>query len=150
MRIFVGLTAVLLGACSSGIPGTSAREHQFKIAESGGPYVSNETKFESLGTKTLERGQKYRITEAGGRSSAPYFLVADITQYVGGRKGDVANGAMLFVEDGSAEYDCEKWLSDRRISETEEDTPVVSCNFKFIGVLPIPETATVQKDQSAN
>ena len=55
---------------------------------------------------------------------------------------------MIYVEDGAAEYDCSKWMMDRKLSESDEDTPVVSCNFKFLGVLPIPELATVQKEQS--
>jgi hypothetical protein len=148
MRIYVGLAAALLSACSNVFPGNSAREHHFKIAESGGAYVSDISRYESLNQKSLKRSQKYRITEEGERSDKPFYLVANITQFVGGKKGDATQGTLLYVEDGSAEYDCSKWLMDRKLSESDEDTPVVSCNFKFVGVMPIPETATVKKEQS--
>ncbi len=148
MRIYILCAAMALASCSNNFMTTAPKEHHFKIGESGGAYVSDISRYESLGQKSLKRGQKYRISEIGERRDAPYFLIANITQYVGGKKGDVSEGHMIYVEDGSAEYDCSKWMMDRKLSESDEDTPVVSCNFKFLGVLPITETATVQKDQS--
>jgi hypothetical protein len=147
MRTCIGLAVACLSACSNGLPNIASKEHHFKISESGSAYISDVNRYESLGQKSLTRGQIYRISELGDRTTAPFFLVANITQYVGGKKGDVKQGAMLYVEDGTSEYDCSKFMTDRKLSESDEDTPVVSCNFKLIGVLPVPETATVQKDQ---
>lgn len=149
MRSFIGLVAVSVGACTNGLTGP-AKEHHFKISESGSAYVSDVARYETLAQKSLKRGQKYRITEMGDRASAPYFVVLDITQFVGGKKGDVSEGSLIYVKDGSAEYDCSKWMTDRKISESDEDTPVVSCNFKLVGVLPVPEGATLQKEQSSS
>jgi hypothetical protein len=148
MRSLTVLGVALLCACSKVIPYTSPIEHHFKISESGGPYSGDVIKTEILGTKALTRGQKYRISELGERTGTPYFLVANISQYVGGKKGDVRQGAMLYVEDGTSEYDCSKFMTDRKLAESDEDAPVVSCNFKIVGVLPIPEGATIQKDQA--
>ena len=144
MRLRVILSLCLLSSCSTG--NGDGKERHLKIAEEGGPYISNVTKYETLGEKSLTRGQKYRIMDTSSDHS-PFFLVADVTQFVGGKKGDVSEGTPIYVEDGLAEYDCHKWLDDRKISENDEDTPVVSCNFKFVGSVPITQGAVVEKSE---
>jgi hypothetical protein len=124
----------------------SGKERHLKIAEEGGPYISDVVRYESLGTKSLKRGQKYRIADQGSDRS-PFYLVADITQFVAGKKGTVSQGTLIYVEDGLAEYDCGEWMSDRKLSESDEDTPVVSCNFKFLGTLPVIQGAVVEKSE---
>jgi hypothetical protein len=144
MRSTMLMTLCILSACSIRQP-TSDQRH-LKIAEQGGPYIADVTRYESLGQKSLNRGQKYRISNTS-EDRSPFYLVADVTQIVGGKKGDVSQGALIYIEDGVADYDCHKWLTDRKLSEADEDTPVISCNFKFVGTIPVEQGAVVEKSE---
>jgi hypothetical protein len=144
MRFDAVAFVFLLGACSGGSGVEADKERHLKIAEAGGPYISDVVRYESIGQKSLKRGQKYRITDQG-RDHSPFYLIADITQFVGGKKGNVFQGTLIYVEDGLAEYDCNEFMSDRKLSESDEDTPVVSCNFKFLGTMPVIQGAVVEK-----
>jgi hypothetical protein len=136
--------AFFLAACSSEIGISAPKEQHLKIAEVGGPYISDVVRYESLGQKSLRRGQKYRIAEEGNDHST-FYLIADVTQFVGGKKGTVTPGNLIYIEDGLGDYDCNEFMPDRKLSESDDDTPVVSCNFKFLGTIPVVKGTVVEK-----
>jgi hypothetical protein len=141
----VALAGVMLSlsACDN-MPGTKTPPAQYKITEDGSAYVKDTYRFESLDQKSLTRGQKYKIISLAGGDKPPHFLVANITQYYGNKKGEVDDGKLLFIKDGSATYDCSKYLTDLKLSLPDDDVPNVTCKFEVVGTLPLASKAVLR------
>jgi hypothetical protein len=141
--ILLGGVGLLVSSCGS-LTGRTDKPAEYKITEDGGAYVSDVSSYESLGIKSAARGQKYKITDLAGGTTPPHFLVVNITQYYGNKKGDEADGAMLFIKDGSSSYDCKKYLSDIKISVSNDDIPNVTCKFEVVGNLALASKAALK------
>ena len=132
-----------IAGCGNLAASENSSPAQYKITEDGGAYVSDVTAYESLGDKSATRGQKYKIVSLTGAESPPHFLVVNITQYYGNRKGDEADGQLIFVSDGSATYDCKKFISDIKLTVSNDDIPNVTCKFELVGTLPLASKAVL-------
>jgi hypothetical protein len=134
----------MITACGREQQGTSTPAAEYKIVDDGGAYVRDITKYESLGEKSLTRGQKYKIVSLAKEVPDAHFLVANITQFYGNKKGDVEDGKLLLVEDGSATYDCSKMIFDLKLADKDDDVPNVTCKFELVGTLPFASKATLR------
>jgi hypothetical protein len=143
-KMTLALCGAALAACSNTLGSSSSAPAEYKIAEEGGAYVSDVATFESLGEKSATRGQKYKIVSLTGGATPPHYLVANITQYYGNKKGDEADGQLIFIKDGSATYDCKKYLTDLKISVANDDIPNVTCKFEVVGTLPLAQRAALK------
>lgn len=144
-KVWSVLACGTLAACSNGLTSSSsAAPAEYKITEDGGAYVTDVNTYESIGEKTATRGQKYKIISLAGGNTPTHFLVVNITQYYGNKKGDESDGQLIFVRDRSATYDCKKYLSDLKISVSNDDIPNVTCKFEVIGTLPLASKAVLK------
>jgi len=135
-----------LAACNNALVSSNSAPAEYKITEDGGAYVSDVNTYESLDEKTAYRGQKYKIVSLAGGDAPPHFLVVNITQYYGNKKGDEDDGNLIFIKDGSATYDCRKFLTDLKASVSNDDIPNVTCKFEVVGTLPLASKAVLKKD----
>jgi hypothetical protein len=143
-RFGLALCSATLAACGNAPGSSSSQPAEYKISEDGSAYVNNVTRYESLGEKSLTRGQKYKIVRLGAPDVGPHFLVANITQYYGNKKGDVGEGTLIFIKDGSASYDCSKIIFDLKLSQSDDDVPNVTCKFEVVGVVPLASGAVLR------
>ena len=135
-----------MSACDSLKGASSSSPAEYKITEDGGAYVSDVSTYESIGQKTATRGQKYKIVSLAGVGAPTHFLVANITQYYGNKKGDESEGELLFIKDGSATYDCKKFITDLKTTVSNDDIPNVTCKFEVIGTIPLASKAALKND----
>jgi hypothetical protein len=145
-KMGVVLACCIIAGCNNGQISSSSRPAEYKIVEDGSAYVSDVSTFESLGEKTATRGQKYKIISMAGGDAPPHFLVVNMTQYYGNKKGDETDGQLIFIKDGSATYDCKKFLGDLKVSVSNDDIPNVTCKFEVVGTLPLASKAVLKND----
>lgn len=143
-RIFATLlpTAVLTACNGAGAPAT----YSYKITEDGGPVVSNEHTYESIGDKTFTKTQKYRVM-LQSQDRKFHYVIANIKTKVGNKVVQSEQGMMMPVVDGLYTLECVHFY-DVKLSKSMDEVDNPTCEVEAVGVIVPDAKARIVKGGS--
>lgn len=143
MKTYILLVSIFLSSCKMQEQKVE-KPTAYKIVTDGAAETKDLTRYESLGDKTFNRVQKYKIVALGDGAQDLHILLAKVTQKVGKKIIYTHDIDLLPISNGSYTLEC-SYYYDVKMNKSEDELDDPICTVEPIGVIRPKEKAIAVK-----